>query len=127
MSNPEIYTPNQDRADLKLRETSTAEIQEATNSADELDEILASFPELSQVGTKEQYERYLKTIFPDSKVSQICYRGTGDETEYINKAGTNQSVLVGAVFLLLIEKLLITIDERLFILGAVRAKCTLQS
>jgi hypothetical protein len=32
--------------------------------------------ELSKIGTVEQYQNYLKTIFPNSKVSDIVYHGT---------------------------------------------------
>ena len=32
--------------------------------------------ELSSIGTEEQYEKYIKTIFPDSKVNNIVYHRT---------------------------------------------------
>jgi hypothetical protein len=36
-------------------------------------------PELSAVGTAEQYMKYLNTIFPDSKVKDIVWHGTPNE------------------------------------------------
>ena len=36
-------------------------------------------PELSSIGTKEQYSQYLNSIFPDSKVKDIVYHGTEDK------------------------------------------------
>ena len=33
-------------------------------------------PELSSIGTQEQYSQYLDTIFPDSKVKDIVYHGS---------------------------------------------------
>jgi len=38
-------------------------------------ELFNSNPELSTIGTQEQYSQYLDTIFPDSKVKDIVYRG----------------------------------------------------
>lgn len=68
------------------------------NSSDDIEAIYDTYPELSTIGSKEEYAAYLETIFPESRVKHICYRGTGDETEYVDKAGTNQSILKGAVF-----------------------------
>ena len=38
-------------------------------------ELFNSNPELSNIGTQEQYSQYLDTVFPDSKVKDIVYRG----------------------------------------------------
>lgn len=35
-------------------------------------------PELANIGSQEQYSQYLDTIFPDSKVKDIVYRGGGN-------------------------------------------------
>jgi predicted nucleic acid-binding Zn-ribbon protein len=40
-----------------------------------VEELFNSNPELSTIGTQEQYSQYLDTIFPDSKVKDIVYRG----------------------------------------------------
>ena len=39
-------------------------------------------PELSNIGTQEEYSQYLDTIFPDSEVNDIVYRG--DKSKTIN-------------------------------------------
>ena len=45
-------------------------------------------PDLARVGTKEQYEKYLKTIFPESKVKDIVYHG-GSKNENFKSPITN--------------------------------------
>ena len=49
-------------------------------------ELFESNPELAKIGTPEQYSQYLDTIFPDSKVKDIVYRG--DNTTDYNKEKT---------------------------------------
>ena len=39
-------------------------------------EVFKNTPELSSIGTQQQYSAYLETIFPDSKVKDILYHGT---------------------------------------------------
>lgn len=39
-------------------------------------EVFQSNPELARIGTPEQYSAYLDTIFPNSKVKDIVYRGS---------------------------------------------------
>jgi hypothetical protein len=41
-----------------------------------VDGVFFSNPELTSIGTLEQYSQYLDTIFPDSKVKDIVYHGT---------------------------------------------------
>lgn len=41
-----------------------------------ISELFSENPQLASIGTQEQYERYLSTIFPDSKVRNIVYRGS---------------------------------------------------
>jgi hypothetical protein len=41
--------------------------------------IFQENPELSEIGTKTQYYKYLKTIFPESKVKDIVYHGTNSK------------------------------------------------
>jgi len=38
--------------------------------------VFEQTPELSSIGTQEQYSQYLDTVFPDSKVKDIVYHGT---------------------------------------------------
>jgi hypothetical protein len=42
-------------------------------------ELFNSNPELSSIGTPEQYSQYLDTIFPDSEVKNIVYHTTNDK------------------------------------------------
>jgi len=44
-----------------------------------VEELFNTNPELSTIGTQEQYSQYLDTIFPDSKVKDIVYHGTKGE------------------------------------------------
>lgn len=50
-------------------------------------EVFEQHPELSDIGTKEQYSEYLGTIFPESKLKQVVYHGTrsgmGAETKFM--------------------------------------------
>ncbi len=41
-----------------------------------VDLIYQQHPELSNIGTPEQYSQYLNTIFPNSKINDIVYHGT---------------------------------------------------
>lgn len=43
-----------------------------------VDSVYESNPELANIGTQELYSQYLDTIFPDSKVKDIIYRGKTD-------------------------------------------------
>jgi hypothetical protein len=45
----------------------------------EVEELFDSNPELAKIGTVQEYSQYLDTIFPDSKVKDIVYRGDGAE------------------------------------------------
>jgi hypothetical protein len=40
-------------------------------------ELFNSNPELASIGTAEQYSTYLDSVFPDSKVKEVLYHGTG--------------------------------------------------
>ncbi len=44
-----------------------------------VDFVFEQHPELSQIGTKEEYSRYLNTVFPESKIKDILYHGTNAE------------------------------------------------
>ncbi len=51
-----------------------------------VDFVFEQNPEISRVGTEEQYSQYLETIFPESKVKDIVYHGTSTiEKETGNK------------------------------------------
>ena len=55
-------------------EISKRQLQENYNPSD-----FNNIPELSQIGTEEQYSAYLDTIFPSSKINQIMYHKTSAE------------------------------------------------
>lgn len=40
-----------------------------------VEELFESNPELATIGTQKQYSQYLDSVFPDSKVKDIVYRG----------------------------------------------------
>jgi hypothetical protein len=52
-------------------------------------ELFESNPELASIGTSEQYSQYLDTIFPDSKVKDIVYRGEEKEDSRLFQYWTN--------------------------------------
>jgi hypothetical protein len=63
----------------QLKQDSKPAIQSITQSQKKgVKELFNSNPELASIGTLEQYSQYLDTIFPDSKVKDIVYRGAED-------------------------------------------------
>jgi hypothetical protein len=55
-------------------------------------EIFDLNPELENIGTKEQYLKYMETIFPESKVPDLVYHGTLS-SENILSAGFSKDFL----------------------------------
>jgi ribA/ribD-fused uncharacterized protein len=56
-------------------------------------ELFDSNPELSTIGTQEQYSQYLDSIFPDSQVKDIVYRGIDEKyTKNIEKEDKNEGI-----------------------------------
>jgi hypothetical protein len=51
------------------------------HNQDSIKQVFEDAPELSNIGTIEQYTKYLETIFPNSKVKDIVYHG-GDVEEF---------------------------------------------
>ncbi|ETB64166.1 TPA: hypothetical protein DIC38_00390 [Candidatus Nomurabacteria bacterium] len=49
-----------------------------------IDFVFEQNSELEKIGTKEQYSKYLDTIFPDSKVTDIVYHGTVNNFDEFN-------------------------------------------
>jgi ADP-Ribosyltransferase in polyvalent proteins len=47
-----------------------------TESINNIDFIFKQYPELSNIGTEEQYSNYLNTIFPSSKLKGIFYHAS---------------------------------------------------
>ena len=61
---------------------------EVSNIKPGVAELFESNPELSSIGTPEQYSQYLDTIFTDSKVKDIVYHGTNkDFSEFVSGKG----------------------------------------
>lgn len=68
----------------KKHETSTSKIIDFNDAVDFLFEVN---PELSKVGTKSEYEQYIKTIFPNSISNSIYWHGTdSDFSDGLNTA-----------------------------------------
>lgn len=58
-----------------------------------VEDLFNSNPELSTIGTQEQYSQYLDTVFPDSKVKDIVYRGDENyniEEKILSRIGGNK-------------------------------------
>lgn len=53
--------------------------------------VFEQYPELSEIGTKEQYSEYLNSVFPDSKVRDILYHGTKNNFDEFNKEFLGQN------------------------------------
>ncbi len=51
-----------------------------------VDFIFEENPELSEIGTKEQYSEYLDTIFPESKVKDLVYHRTSEKFNVFDKS-----------------------------------------
>ena len=50
--------------------------EKLNNNQDSIKQVFENIPELSNVGTQEQYSQYLNTIFPSSDVKDIVYHGS---------------------------------------------------
>ena len=55
-----------------------------------VDFVFEENPELDNIGTKEQYSKYLDTIFPDSKVKDILYNRSSQKIEAFDKSKTKE-------------------------------------
>lgn len=50
-----------------------------------VDFVFEQNPKLAKLGTKEDYSKYIKTIFPESKVKDIVYHGSDERFYNFNK------------------------------------------
>jgi len=48
-------------------------------------------PELGKIGTKNQYYKYLKTIFPESKVQDILWHRSSQKIDFFDKSKTKET------------------------------------
>ncbi len=53
-----------------------SEFVEFSDQEKDIEEVFKINPELEAIGSKEQYQEYLKTIFPESKIQDIVWHGT---------------------------------------------------
>jgi hypothetical protein len=53
-----------------------------------VDFVYQQHPELTNIGTPEQYSQYLDTIFPNSKVKDILYHGTDTKKDNFLSLGS---------------------------------------
>ena len=56
-----------------------------------VDFVFEQNPELTQIGTKEQYSEYLDTIFPESKIKDIVYHRAGEKFDVFDKSKTKET------------------------------------
>lgn len=56
-----------------------------SNLKSDLDLIFKNHPELENIGTKEQYSEYIKSIFPNSMVKDILYHASPNKFTKFNK------------------------------------------
>jgi hypothetical protein len=62
-------------------EQSLTSTQPFTSVKEGVSELFDSNPELAKIGTQEEYSQYLDGIFPNSKVKDIVYHGSGEKIE----------------------------------------------
>ena len=55
-----------------------------------IDFVFEQNPDLAKIGTKEQYEKYLETIFPESKVKEIVYHRGPKKIKTFDKSKTKE-------------------------------------
>ena len=72
--------------------------QKSQERLNQIQEIFNQNPELSKIGTVEQYASYLDTIFPNSKVKDIVYHGTRFIFDKFDKSKIGMSTLGGKAF-----------------------------
>jgi hypothetical protein len=71
---------------------------ENTPNQEGIDFVFEQYPELSSIGSKEQYAQYLKTIFPKSSYGDIVYHRTDAEFENFDKKYLSSSSGYGKGF-----------------------------
>tara|TARA_Y100000593_G_scaffold42848_3_gene81975 strand:+ start:3544 stop:17301 length:13758 start_codon:yes stop_codon:yes gene_type:complete len=60
-------------------------------------EVFKENPELSKIGTQQQYSEYLDNIFPDSKVKDIVYHGSDVKFDTFDKSKFSKSDEFGSI------------------------------
>jgi hypothetical protein len=75
-------TKEQPKAETKPTETAKVEpVKKAakTEVKDGVTELFKAIPELSDIGSQQEYTKYLDTIFPNSKIKDILYHKTSSK------------------------------------------------
>ncbi|MEI7451692.1 MAG: hypothetical protein WCK37_00645 [Candidatus Falkowbacteria bacterium] len=70
---------------IKENNKNSAESLDISKQQRDVYEVFKASPELSKIGTKEQYAKYLETIFPESVIKNIVYHGTNNKFEKFEK------------------------------------------
>ena len=73
-------------------------IEQPIQNKEGIDFVFEQAPELSNIGTKEQYSQYLDTIFPDSKVKDIVYHGTNKEFNKFDLNAEKSTIAENGIF-----------------------------
>lgn len=64
-------------------ETKPAEATTPTVSGEEFNPVLKNVhnnnSELSNIGSEQEYDKYIKNVFPESKIKDVVYHGTNDQ------------------------------------------------
>jgi len=55
-----------------------------------VDVVFKNYPELSKIGTPEEYSIYLDTIFPNSEVKDIVYHRSPNKFDKFDKSNTKE-------------------------------------
>lgn len=65
---------------------------EKTQIKEGVDSVFEQNPELANIGTREQYSKYLDTIFPESKVKDIVYHASPNKfSQFKDPSGSGLS------------------------------------
>ena len=64
--------------------TTSREVERSVENL-EAAEIFDAIPELSEIGTEQDYVKYIQSIFPNSQVKDILYHGTYQEFDEFSK------------------------------------------
>lgn len=83
----EVFAPNGRSSNLfkDALESLGVSFSVKTTASDSVLEVYKSNPELSKIGSASEYQEYINTIFPDSKVKDVVYHGTNKTFEQFSK------------------------------------------
>jgi hypothetical protein len=73
----------------ELADENTPIEKEAEQSNVPVREVFSSTPELSKIGTEQEYNEYLKTVFPDSQLKDIVYHRSNEKFDQFDESRRN--------------------------------------